>query len=131
MQEIFKDIPNYNGYQATNTGRIFSKKKNKFLVPCSNQTGYLRVCLYVNGKPTVQKVHRLVAFAFLQNDNDYKEVNHINGIKTDNRVENLEWCNHTHNMREAFKNNLIPPRKANSGSFKKGHIPWSKGKKLK
>ena len=117
MQEIWKDIPNFNGYQASDKGFIFSKKRNKILIPHPNEKGYLRVCLHVKGKSTTQKVHRLVALTFLENPNNLPEVNHKDGNKLNNRVDNLEWCTHTHNMREAFKNNLIPPRKSNNGSF--------------
>jgi hypothetical protein len=69
--------------------------------------GYAVVNLY-NGKRKMKSlsVHRLVAKAFLPNPNNYRDVNHINGIKLDNRVENLEWCSIKQNTKHAFDNNL-------------------------
>ena len=117
MKDILLNIPGYSGYQASNFGYIYSKKSNRVLKSHFNEKGYLRVCLYVDGKPTTQKVHRLVALAFLENPKNYKEVNHKDGNKTNNCVENLEWCTHLENMRHAYQNNLIPPKKANRTSY--------------
>lgn len=117
MEEIWKDIPNFNGYQASCQGRIFSQKRNKVLKTNKNEKGYLRVNLSVNGKRTSQRVNRLIAMTFLDNPDNLPEVNHKNGNKEDNTVNNLEWCTHLYNMQEAYKNNQIPPRKANKTSF--------------
>lgn len=131
MQEIWKDIPDFEGYMISNFGRVYSNKKNRLMSISKNDKGYCYAHIYKNSKQHHLKLHRLVAKLFIPNPNSYNEVNHIDGDKNNNKADNLEWCDHTYNMREAFKNGLIPPRKVNSGSFKKGHIPWNKGKKLK
>lgn len=113
MQEIWKDIPDYEGlYQASNLGRIKSLnridncnrlRKSKILKFTKINNGYLQVQLSKNGKTQVLLVHRLIALTFLDNSNEFKIVNHINGIKTDNRVENLEWCTQSHNINESYR----------------------------
>jgi hypothetical protein len=73
-------------------------------VKCNN--GYLKYELKLNGKKQVFLIHRLVAIHFIPNPENKPCVNHINGIKSDNRVENLEWCTHKENSNHALKNGL-------------------------
>lgn len=110
--EVWKDIEGYEGlYQVSNLGRVLSlarTRKNRWgqdvpvleriLTPRINDKGYLRVAL---SKDDVSKdffIHRLVAMAFIPNPNNYPIINHMNEVKTDNRVENLEWCTHKYNV---------------------------------
>lgn len=103
MEEIFKDIEGYEEYQISNFGRVKSLNynrtgKEKILKSYSNTDGYLQVDLYKQGKRKGFKIHRLVADTFLDNPNNYEEVNHIDEDKTNNHVTNLEWCTHFYNM---------------------------------
>ena len=80
--------------------------------------GYYKVGLYRNGKAKNFKIHRLVAEAFIPNPNNYPQVNHIDGHKNNNCVDNLEWCDNSYNMKEAYRIGLIVPN--HKGVFKKG-----------
>lgn len=102
--EIWKDIRGYeNKYQVSNLGRIRNLKKGKILIPHIEEVGYTRICLCIDGQKNWYRVHRIVAMTFIPNTELKREVNHKNGIKNDNRVENLEWCSRLENMQHAVK----------------------------
>lgn len=94
---MIKDIINFENYQISDDGRVWSKNRNKYLKPI-DVNGYKKVSLYKNGKLHQRLIHRLVAEAFIPNPNAYEEINHINEDKSDNRVENLEWCTSSYNI---------------------------------
>lgn len=99
MDEIWTDINGYEGKcQVSTLGRIKSLKKNLIMKPMVATNGYLIACLWKNNKQKKFVIHRLVAQAFIPNPNNYKEINHIDEDKTNNRIENLEWCSHSYNM---------------------------------
>ena len=102
QQEIWKDIRGFNGkYSLSNLGSVKNNITDKNLKPMKNHNGYLVVHLW-NRKKMSFRIHRIVAEMFIPNSENKKTVNHINGIKTDNRVENLEWSTSSENIKHAF-----------------------------
>ena len=110
--EIWKDVKDYEGvYQVSNLGRIKSLKRlwvndDRIIKGYPDGNGYHQIDLHVNGRRKVYKVHRLIAMSFVPNVNNFREINHRNGIKTDNRAENLEWVTRSDNMKHCFATGL-------------------------
>ena len=103
--EKWKDIKGYEGlYQISNIGRV--KRNEKIIHQSHNNYGYLHISLCKEGKVKTVVVHKLVAEAFIDNPNNYRQINHIDGNKQNNSVENLEWCNQKYNNIHALKKGL-------------------------
>lgn len=107
--EEWRQVPKqgYPNYLISNYGRIYSKLKNKIMTPHIQQKGYHRIPLPYMGKYTNHFVHRLVALAFIPNPKNYPQVNHIDCVKTNNHVSNLEWCTNQMNSDHAYKNGRV------------------------
>lgn len=102
--EVWKDIEGYEKlYQVSNYGRIrslsyYGGKRTKVLRQVRDKDGYLQVGLHKNGIATTKKVHRLVAFAFIQNPKNLPQINRKDEDRENNHVENLEWCTNKYNV---------------------------------
>lgn len=111
MEEIWKYIKGYEGlYQVSNLGRIKSLKRNttkgRILKPLLQNNGYYSVTLCKKGIKKVKSIHRLVCLEFLNNDFNFPQVNHKDGNKLNNNINNLEWCSAKYNTIHSLKNNL-------------------------
>lgn len=99
MMEEWKEIPGYEGlYEVSNKGNVRNVRRNTLLRLQKTKYGYIQVYLYKNGIRTGLRVHRLVAQAFLLNTDNLPEVNHRDEDKTNNRVDNLEFCDRKYNV---------------------------------
>lgn len=130
--EIWKDVVGYEGlYKCSSFGRVFSCSKKftfpnggirecglKIHKPYKDRDGYYRMSLYKNGYSKNYGVHRIVAQCFIDNPNNYPCIDHINGVRDDNRVENLRWCTNKQNANFplAIKNRGLAQRE----SYKRG-----------
>ena len=105
--EVWKDIEDYPNYQVSNLGRIKSiprvRTKGGILKQEIDKMGYLKVYLMKDNKGHLVSTHRIVAKVFISNPDNLPQVNHIDGNKTNNKVENLEWCTAKENVNHRFK----------------------------
>ncbi|AHL19660.1 NUMOD4 motif family protein [Enterococcus phage VD13] len=121
IPEEWLPIKGYEGlYEVSNRGKIKSLARKvsyhngnsrnvpeRLLTPVKNKKGYLNVFLYKSGKATQYRVHRIVAEAFLVNNENKPQINHINEIRDDNRISNLEWATSKENNNHGSRNSKI------------------------
>lgn len=142
-QEIWKDIKDYEGsYQISNLGRVkslsrkmwngnsFWESKERILKSSQDKDGYLLVGLHKNNKKKMCKIHRLVAIHFIDNPYNKPEVNHIDGDKSNNCADNLEWVTSSENSIHAYKSGLLKIKKGKENplhyKFKGANNPTAK-----
>lgn len=144
--EFWKDIEDYQGsYQVSNSGRVKSLdryiksgkgkrlKKGQILKGCVTNRGYVNQRLWKDNKLKNVLEHRLVAQAFIPNPDNLPEVNHIDGNKTNNHVDNLEWVTSSKNQKHAFKTGLnsVKKSKVTEEIFNKIVVEIENGGKIK
>ena len=96
-----KKIKNYEMYEIDECGVVYSLYNNIVLKHIINTRGYAQVNLF-NGKSRLLRVHRLVAETFIENPNNFDQINHKDGNRTNNHISNLEWCNCAHNIQHSY-----------------------------
>lgn len=124
--KTWKQIPGYGTeYMASDDGNIMrisaqrGTKPGYIFKPCLDSKGYLRTRLTNEDGAKTVKVHRIIAQTFIPNPNNYPQVNHKNGIKTDNRVVNLEWADNSMNIKHSYEK--LNRTKTHKGKFGADH----------
>jgi hypothetical protein len=106
-KEIWKDVVGYESiYKVSNLGNVYSCINNRLLTPYFRPNKYVTVTLSKKSKSKTYSLHRIVAEAFLINEFEYKDVNHKDFNKHNNKVSNLEWCTRGQNISHAYNNGL-------------------------
>lgn len=105
--EIWRDIPQFENYQISNFGRVYSKHKGDIKALEVNKKGYQAIRPYKKNVRKTFRIHRLVAELFIDNPENKPQVNHIDGNKLNNHYSNLEWCTNRENAIHAAKNKLF------------------------
>jgi len=103
--EQWKQIDGYDNYEVSNYGSVRNTKTGRIIKLNPNGVGYLSLSMSKDGKVSKALVHRLVATAFCENPEGYKEVDHIDNIKTNNHATNLRWASHSDNLRNYLRKN--------------------------
>jgi hypothetical protein len=103
-----KILSGYKSYIITKDGKVYNSQRNKYLSFSKNESGYMFVGLSDGKKRTSFSAHRLVALLFLENPSNYPDVNHKDGDKANNTIDNLEWITHSDNMKHDYSKNRQP-----------------------
>lgn len=116
--EEWREIEEVRGvYSVSSQGRVRNNRTGLILSPVKMPKGYTKVNLKVDGTSKSKQVHRLVAIAFISNPENKPEVNHKNGVKDDNRIENLEWVTGEENIKHAYETGLVRHKDARYSGY--------------
>ena len=116
MMEEWRAVPGYEGlYEVSNKGNVRNVRRNNIIKGFINTKGYIQVSLCKNGIRKNFTVHRLVALTFIPNPDNLPEINHINEDKTNNRVDNLEWCTAKYNNNYGSRKDKVRDTKIKNG----------------
>lgn len=114
----WKDVVGASLYMVNDIGDVFSKKSNRKLKTHKSIFGYINVTIkYDDGIYRCRKVHKLMAESFIENIGNMPIVNHINGKRSDNRIENLEWCTHSYNVKDGVDRRIKNIEKYNTSKL--------------
>lgn len=131
------DVVGYEGlYSVTSDGRVWawpkkSRSAGRFLKQTIDRCGYAYVCLFKDGQRKNHKVHRLVLEAFSPFNQVKEHVNHINGNKLDNALDNLEWCTAKENKEHAFRTGLTKMKPSQIEASRRNIIAYNESKRRK
>lgn len=116
---IVMESKRYYNYLVYENGQIYSLKRKRFMSQYPDERGYLRAGIRISGKTKNATVHRIVATSFIPNPENKPQVNHKDGVKTNNNVGNLEWATCAENVRHAWANGLGNTKPGNEANAKK------------
>lgn len=135
VSEVWRDVVEFEGfYKVSNKGNVFSVERKdtlgrkwggRTLKPAYDKDGYLKVVLYKNGMMKYKMLHRLVAETFIPNPNNFPQVNHIDEVKDNNNVENLEWCTSKYNNNHGTRSKRVAQtqsKKVRAVNIKTGEV---------
>ena len=112
IEEKWRKVTDWELYEVSNLGRIRNSKTGVIKISRLNNRGYLLIQFEIKERKNTFLVHRIVAKEFCEQKEGNNIVNHIDGNQVNNESENLEWCNQSHNIKEAIKMNRFDPVKA-------------------
>ena len=131
MEEIWKrlvypEFPKDNHFMISSYGRLKNEETGNILKQDLLKSGYYSVRVVVKDRNDKRHIiiHKAVAYTFIDNPNGYNVVNHIDGNKTNNHVENLEWCTYEHNLRHSYDTGLFNKEKISGENNHEAKLTW-------
>lgn len=131
MDRVWKKVDEFPNYSVSSDGLVRNDKRGIIKTPHLDDCGYHELNLYKDGAGHHRKIHRLVAEAFVENPESKTQVNHKDGCKTNNNVDNLEWSTASENMLHAYATGLIKPHASYGMLGKKNPNAGRPGRKVR